>query len=230
MEHTENKMKENNGLISSLLKMFAMFETRLSYGDEDLETVSLKCINCKRETGLNSETNFTWVYDEIVTKFVLNAMLHHIGMSWIIISNREMEYELNETNHRDWFNKGPWYNTSIYSKLHESRFEDFITQARTDQYNIMCFLVAYDRLQLDYKDDEISIGDRSILNDAIIKTLEELCANVNFIDIWIKFICEKLDAICEAYINDMKIMFIQIPQTVKIALTSKQKIGIWENF
>ena len=32
MEHTANKMKENNGLISSLLKMFAMFEIRLSYG------------------------------------------------------------------------------------------------------------------------------------------------------------------------------------------------------
>ena len=30
MEHTTNKMKENNGLISSLLTIFAMFEIRLS--------------------------------------------------------------------------------------------------------------------------------------------------------------------------------------------------------
>ena len=65
-----------------------MFEIRLSYGDEDLDALSIKCINCRRETGLDSETSFTWVYDEIVTKFVLNAMLRNVGMSWIISSNR----------------------------------------------------------------------------------------------------------------------------------------------
>ena len=32
------------------------------------------------------------------------------------------------------------------------------------------------------------------------------------------------DARSEAYINAMKLMFMQIPQTVKIALTTKQKI------
>ena len=95
MEHTANKMQDDKGPISSLLKMFSMFKIRLSYGDKDLDTVSLKCINCKRETGLDSETSFTWVYDEIVTKFVLNAMLHHVGMSWIISSNQEMYYEIN---------------------------------------------------------------------------------------------------------------------------------------
>ena len=34
MEHTANKMQENKGLISSLLKMFAMFEIRLSFGNK----------------------------------------------------------------------------------------------------------------------------------------------------------------------------------------------------
>ena len=64
-----------------------MFEIRLSFGDKDLDTLYLKCINYKIETGQNSETIFTWVYDEIVTKFVLNEMLHHVGMSLIISSN-----------------------------------------------------------------------------------------------------------------------------------------------
>ena len=90
MEYTENIMQYDKRQISSLLKMFSMFGILLSYGDGDLDTLSLKCINCKRETGLNSETNFTWVYDKIITKFVLNAMLHHVGMSWIIIPNQEM--------------------------------------------------------------------------------------------------------------------------------------------
>ena len=80
-------------------------------------------------------------------------MLHHVGMSWIISSNQEMEYDMTtKINHLDWFNKGPWYNKNICSKLHGIKFEYFITQARTDRYNIMCSLVAYDRLQTDYKD------------------------------------------------------------------------------
>ena len=39
MEHTANKMQDDKGLISSLLRMFSMFKIRLSYGDKDLETV-----------------------------------------------------------------------------------------------------------------------------------------------------------------------------------------------
>ena len=56
----------------------------------------------------------------------------------------------------------------------------------------MCSLVDHDRLQLDYKDYEISIGDREISDDATINTFEELGATINFIDIWLKLLCEKL--------------------------------------
>ena len=63
MEHTANKMQENKGMISLLLMMFAMFEIRLSYGNKELDVLSIKCTSCKRETVLDSETKFTWVYD-----------------------------------------------------------------------------------------------------------------------------------------------------------------------
>ena len=88
----------------------------------------------------------------------------------------------------------------------------------------MCSLVSHDRLQIYYKDDEIIIGDSAIPDDATIKTFEALGATINFIDIWLKLPRETFDARCEAYINAMKLMFMQIPQTVKIALTYKQKI------
>ena len=81
MEHTGNIMQDDTHLILLLIKMFLMFKIRLSYGEKDLDTLSLKFINCKRETGLNSETKFTWVNDKIITKFVSNAILHHVGMS-----------------------------------------------------------------------------------------------------------------------------------------------------
>ena len=117
MEYTVNIMKDDTHLMSSLLKIFFMFKIRLSYGDKYLDNLCLKCINCKKETGLNSETNFTWVYDEVITKYVLNSMLHHVGMSWIISSNQEMEYDMTtKSNNLDWLNKGPWYNKNTCSK------------------------------------------------------------------------------------------------------------------
>ena len=156
-------------------------------------------------------------------------------MSWIISSNQEMNYEMDENNHQDWLNKETWYNTSICLKLHGSRFEYFITQAITDRYNLMCSLVVHYRLQLDYKYDEISIGDRAIPDNATTKTLEALGATINFIDICIKLFCENLNARCDAYINPIKYTFMKIPQTIKIALTPKQKVqklmtdigGVW---
>ena len=76
---------------------------------------------------------------------MLNAILHHVGMLRIISSNNEMKYEIYESNHQDWLNKGPWYNTDICSRLHGSLFGYFITHARTDRYNIICYLVAHDK-------------------------------------------------------------------------------------
>ena len=83
----------------------------------------------------------------------------------------------------------------------------------------MCYLVAHDRLQLYYKYYEINIGDSAITDDATIKTLESWGATFNFIDIWLKLLRETFDARYEAYINAMKVMFVQIPQNIKIALT-----------
>ena len=86
MEYNGNIMQDDTHLTSSLLKMFSLFEIRMSCGDNYLDIVSLKCINCKEETGLNAENGFNRFYDEVITQFVLNTMLHHIGMPWIISS------------------------------------------------------------------------------------------------------------------------------------------------
>ena len=84
-----------------------------------------------------------------------------------------MDYD-NFTNSKklEWFDTGPRYKKKICSKSHGITFEDFITQARTDRYNIMCSLVAHDRLQENKTDDEISIGDREIPNDETVKVLK----------------------------------------------------------
>ena len=47
-------------------------------------------------------------------------------------------------------------------------------------------------------------------------------ATFNFIDIWLKLLRENHCARSESYINAMKEMFMQIPQNVEIALTTKK--------
>ena len=57
-----------------------------------------------------------------------------------------MKYEMDENNHQDWLNKGPWYNTAIYLRLHGILFECFITHAISDRYNLICSLVSHDKI------------------------------------------------------------------------------------
>ena len=40
---------------------------------------------------------------------------------------------------------GPWYNTSICKKVHGTVFEGFFRSARTDRYNLMCYIDAHEK-------------------------------------------------------------------------------------
>ena len=124
---------------------------------------------CQNVTGLYLTT---LSLEKVITKFVLYAILHYVGMSWIICSNKEMKYEIDERNHQDWLKKRPCYNTAICSRLHGSMFEDIITHARNDRNNILYYLVAHDKKLPDYEYEDRSIGDRIIHNHMTTKALE----------------------------------------------------------
>ena len=142
MEHTENIIHQKQGLITSLLKVFDVLELRLIDYRDKVEAISVRCINFKKETGLYLRTS---TLEEMTTKVVLNEILHHVDMQWIIRSNKLMKYEIDESNNQDWLTKGPWYNKSICSRLHGSLFGYFITHSITDRYNLMCSLVSHDK-------------------------------------------------------------------------------------
>ena len=57
---------------------------------------------------------------------MLNSIFHHVGMSWIILSNNEILCEIENNNNPNWSNKDPWYNKAICSKFHGKLFEGFI--------------------------------------------------------------------------------------------------------
>ena len=93
-----------------------MFELSLTVGDVNVDEVSLMCINFKRSTGLKPKSGKEF-YDKMITPFVMNSMFYHVGMSWMISSKKEMDYD-NFTNIKnlDWFETGPWHNKNICSK------------------------------------------------------------------------------------------------------------------
>ena len=86
--------------------------------------------------------NINTAYQYIITKFVLNTMLHHVGLLWIIENHEELKYYMDIQNSYC-MTGGPWYNTYICKNSHGKLFEGFIINARTDRYPIMCYIDAY---------------------------------------------------------------------------------------
>ena len=86
--------------------------------------------------------NMNTYYKDIITSFVLNTVLQNVGMSWIIETNQHLDYYMDKHG-PNWTTGGPWYNTSICEKLHGEVFEEFIRNARTGIYNLMCSIDAY---------------------------------------------------------------------------------------
>ena len=158
----------------------------------------------------------------MITKFVLNAILHHVGMSWIICSNNKVFYEIEGNNHPYWFNTVPWYNTAIYSKCHGQLFEDFIRHARTDRYHLMYSIISHNKNGPSYEDEESSLGDSPIPKNATIESLEALGDTLNFIDFWLKMFHHNYEVRWKMYKKDMKKLFKQIP-TMKSKQLSQNK-------
>ena len=66
--------------------------------------------------------NMNTSYKYIITSIVLNTVLHHVDMSWIIETHEQLKYDMDKHN-QDWITGGPWYNTYICKKLHGTVFE-----------------------------------------------------------------------------------------------------------
>ena len=66
----------------------------------------------------NMNTN----HKDIITSFVSNTVLHHVGMSWIIKTNKNLKHDMGKNN-ADRIKCDIWYNTNSFKKLHGKVFE-----------------------------------------------------------------------------------------------------------
>ena len=146
MEHTSDNINTHIKLLPLLLKLSVMFKMHLCCDNENIEenvidNMSIRCSNCGETTGLYVLKK---KYKDIVTKFFLNKMLHHVGLSCIIKINKHLEYYIYRHNPY-WLTNGTLYNKSIRKKLHGTVFGKYIRNSRTDRCNFMCSIGAHDK-------------------------------------------------------------------------------------
>ena len=80
MEFTGKEMITDTSLTISLLKMFSMFSAIFKVREGTVNTVTLMCMNCKRETYIQHKSDKEFI-DKMMPPFMMNSMLHHVGMS-----------------------------------------------------------------------------------------------------------------------------------------------------
>ena len=84
--------------------------------------VAIRSSNCEKETMIDVD-NMNTTYQDIITTFVLNTMLHHVGMLLISENHEQLKYDT-DIHNSDWMTGSLWYNTYICNKLHEMFLKD----------------------------------------------------------------------------------------------------------
>ena len=59
--------------------------------------MAIRCIHYGKETIIDVDILDT-TYQDIITTFVLNTMLHHVGMLWIIETHEQLQYDMDKHN------------------------------------------------------------------------------------------------------------------------------------
>ena len=98
-EHTEDNIETHITLLLPLLKVFSMFNMRLWHDSKHIEenvvdNIGIRCSNGGKTTGLSVKNTNN---KDMVAKCVLNSVLHHVYLSWIIEKNQQLEYGIYKT-------------------------------------------------------------------------------------------------------------------------------------
>ena len=118
---------------------------------------------------------------------------------------------------------GPWYNTYICKKSHGKVFEGFIINARTDRYNIMCYIGAHEKEHLSSYDDGSSGQGCPIPSNSTIEALDSLSATIDFISCWLKSLEHNFIERCNMYIFNMNKLFQKIPAELPTQPSPRKK-------
>ena len=63
-------------LLQSMLKVFSLFNLQAQFDGDEMSEVWIQCTCCNKKS-LSGETN--------ITCFIKTVVLHHVGLSWMIV-------------------------------------------------------------------------------------------------------------------------------------------------
>ena len=132
-----------------------------------MDNIAIRCSNYEKKTVLLVKNNN---YKDMVTRFALNSVLHHVDLSLIIETNQKLEYDIDK-NIPYWITDGTWHKKSICIKLNGTVSKKYIRNARTDIYNIMCYIYAHDKQQPSSVDDVSSGGGNTLPSNSTTEAL-----------------------------------------------------------
>ena len=79
---------------SFINKWFSVFQLCLSDDKDEVEDIVIRCINCEK---INRFIFKKFTFKEMIANFLLDAIFHHAGMSWIICSNEKLNMKLTKS-------------------------------------------------------------------------------------------------------------------------------------
>ena len=100
-------------------------------------------INCGKSIGCLLDNQ---KIEDFITPFATNMVFQHIGLFWIIKSNKNLHFD-SQKYCITWILNVPWYNNMICSRLHGLVFEEYFTTAKRDKSNLMCSIEAHKKPQ-----------------------------------------------------------------------------------
>ena len=78
-----------------------MFKIKYWYSTGEVEKntaeIAIRCSNGGKETMMDVD-NLNTTYKDIITTFVLNTMIQHVGMLWIIVTHEQLQYDMYNHN------------------------------------------------------------------------------------------------------------------------------------
>ena len=86
-------------------------------------------------------------------------VFHNFGLLWIINNNKHLKFEVNLQGSYC-MDKGPCYNTTIFSKLYCQILKDYLKTGRKDRYEFMCAVDVYDNDHVPMPNDESNGGEK----------------------------------------------------------------------
>ena len=81
--------------------------------------------------------------EDLITPFVSNMVFQHIGLFWIIQSNKNLSLDI-QNIYPSWILNGSCYNTTIFLRYHLLVFEDYFTTSKHDKYYLICSIKAHE--------------------------------------------------------------------------------------